>query len=34
MDGGEVVAVGTAAELQGESEEFRAIWEGALQTAE
>lgn len=33
MDGGRVVAVGTAEDLQKNSDTFRAIWEGALQAA-
>lgn len=30
MDGGRVVGVGSATELQESSDAFRAIWEGAL----
>ena len=33
MDGGRVVATGTASELQESSPEFRSIWEGALGAA-
>ena len=33
MDGGRVVAVGTAEQLQEDSDTFRAIWEGALSAA-
>ena len=33
MDDGEVMATGTAAELQANSPAFRAIWEGALSSA-